>query len=268
MNNHDGSQFSQSDPYTAQLTKQFKRIDQIIKNNGTVKLDLTENDRSISLTINHSRVVEGDLPIDVRASRKTRSPFDKNGLTTRPAETFSFDIVDINRHVSTDDIEAQINKHSVEKERGRLKPKSRSMSHTAAFVAPGLPNPAIRYIGDNWLLAEDCVYGTNDGFMITAKSGFKTDLSSIPRLFWALIASFELSITAPVFHDLIYRSAGEVAPPDGEVTPAGKIFTRHEADDIFLELMTRAKIPYWKRNVAYLAVRHFAESSWRKLRID
>jgi hypothetical protein len=137
-----------------------------------------------------------------------------------------------------------------------------------AVTAAGLPNPAIRYIGSDWLLAEDCVYITNDGFTIIAKSGFKTDLASIPRIFWALIASFELSITAPVFHDLIYRSAGEVALPDGEVIPIGKIFTRQEADDIFLELMTRAKISYWKRNVAYLSVRHFAESSWRKLRIN
>lgn len=268
MNNHDDNQFSQSDTYITQLTEHFKRIDQIVKNNGTVKLDLIENDRSLSLTINRNSVVEGDLPIDERASWKTRSPFDDKSLTARPADTFSFDIVDINRHIRTEDIEAQINKHSVEKEGDRLKRKTRSLSPVTDFASPSFPNPAVKYIGDNWLLAEDCIYTTNDGFTIIAKSGFLTDLASIPRIFWALIASFELSITAPVFHDLIYRSAGEVTPPDGEVTPAGKIFTRQEADDIFLELMTRAKIPYWKRNVAYLAVRHFAESSWRRLRID
>jgi hypothetical protein len=268
MNNHDDSQFSQSDTYIAQLTEQFKQIDQIISNNGTVRLDLTENARSLSLTINRNSVIEGDLPIVDIQSRKTRSPFDNNSLTARPADPFSFDIDDINRNVRAGDIEAQLNKHSVEKEGDMLKRKTRSLSPTTDFPFPGLPNPAVKYIGDNWLLAEDCVYTTNDGFMITAKSGFITDLASIPRIFWALIASFELSITAPVFHDLIYRSAGEVAPPDGEVTPAGKIFTRQEADDVFLELMTRAKIQYWKRNVAYLAVRHFAESSWRRLRID
>jgi hypothetical protein len=131
-----------------------------------------------------------------------------------------------------------------------------------------VPNPAVRYVGDVWVIAEDCAYTTNDGFRITVKSGFKTDLASIPRIFWALIASFELSVPAPVFHDLIYRSAGEVAPPDGEVAPAGKVFTRQEADDIFLELMTRSKVSYWKRNVAYLAVRNFAEYAWRKLRLD
>lgn len=50
-----------------------------------------------------------------------------------------------------------------------------------------------------------------------------------------------------------------------EVSPADKIFERKEADDLFLELKARAKISYWKRNVAYLAVRGFGQSSWRQL---
>ncbi len=51
--------------------------------------------------------------------------------------------------------------------------------------------------------------------------------------------------------------------PDGEVIPAGKLFSRKDADDVFLELMTRSKVAYWKRNVAYLAVRAFGQSSWQ-----
>ncbi len=77
--------------------------------------------------------------------------------------------------------------------------------------------------------------------------GFRSDLASIPRLFWAIIASFELSLLAPIMHDLIYRSGGRVILPHGEVTPTGRIFERKEADDLFLELMTRAKVAYWKR---------------------
>lgn len=267
MNNQDESQLGQSESYFTRLAEQFKRIDQIIKNNGTVALDLTENDRSLSLTINRDSVVESGSPVDRRAPRERRSPFDKNIFIPRQPAAFSFDIGDINQQVEAGDIAAQINRYSVNKGGSGTDVKKRSMSPFDAFPPPGLPNPAIKYIGGDWILGEDCVYNTNDGFTITAKTGFKTDLASIPRIFWALIASFELSITAPVFHDLIYRSAGEVVPPDGEVIPSGKIFTRLEADDIFLELMTRAKISYWKRNVAYLAVRHFAESSWRKLRI-
>lgn len=254
MNNLSHRQLRQSDTYIAQLKEEFARIDRIIKNKGTVKLDLTENDRSISLTIDHNSVVKTDSP-----KRKTRSRSDNKSLISQVTNTYTFDIDDINRQIGTDDIEAQIR---VSDKKTDVTPKRKMRSSS-----PGLPNPAIKFIGHNWVLTEDCVYTTNDGFTITAKSGFKTDLASIPRIFWALIASFELSVTAPILHDLIYRSAGEVEPPDGEVAPAGKIFTREEADDIFLELMTRAKISYWKRNVAYLAVRHFAEHAWRKLGI-
>ncbi len=65
-------------------------------------------------------------------------------------------------------------------------------------------------------------------------------------------------------HDLIYRSGGEVILPHGAVRPTGRRFERREADDLFLELMTRAKVSYWKRNVAYLAVRGFGQSSWQE----
>ncbi len=68
----------------------------------------------------------------------------------------------------------------------------------------------------------------------------RVHVQGIPRLFWALMASCELSLLAPIMHDLIYRSGGRVILPHGEVTPAGKIFERKEADDLFPELMTRA----------------------------
>ena len=130
---------------------------------------------------------------------------------------------------------------------------------------PALPNPAIKFEGNNeWSVVEDNSYSANDGYTITVKKGFRTDLASIPRFCWVLIASYELSVVAPVFHDLIYRSGGGVVrAPDGRVEPGAKVFTRREADDLFLELMTRAKVSYWKRNVAYLAVEYFGASAWK-----
>jgi hypothetical protein len=266
MSNPVNNQSSQSD--IAQLKEQFERINQIIENGRTVKIDLTENDRSISLMIDRDNVVKSDLPIKSSPTRKARSRSDKDSLTERSTDTFSFDIGRINSQVKTDDIEAQISRTLDEKTENTPKRKMRSSGSRSGVATLGVPNPVVKYTGETWLLAEDCVYKTTDGFTITAKSGFKTDLASIPRVFWALISSFELSIAAPILHDLIYRSAGEVTIPNGEVEPADKIFTRQEADDIFLELMTRAKVSYWKRNVAYLAVRHFAEGSWRKLGVD
>jgi hypothetical protein len=182
------------------------------------------------------------------------------------AGSYSFDVGDINRRVSNDHIEAQIKEHEDVKADGKSGRVLRAAARGSTPSAKGVPDPVITYVGDTWVLHEDCVYTTNDMVSITAKSGFRTDLASIPRIFWVLIASYELSLAAPLVHDLIYRSAGEVMPPDGEVSPGGKVFTREEADDIFLELMTRAKVPYWKRNVAYLAVSYFGEDSWRKLR--
>ena len=37
--------------------------------------------------------------------------------------------------------------------------------------------------------------------------------------------------------------------------PAGRWLSRKDADDLFLELMARSNVAYWKRNVEYLAVR-------------
>ncbi|MBS0171541.1 MAG: DUF1353 domain-containing protein [Nitrospira sp.] len=94
--------------------------------------------------------------------------------------------------------------------------------------------------------------------------GFNSDLASIPRLLWAIVSSFELSLIAPIMHDLLYRCGGQVVLPHGEVAPADRRFGRKDADDLFLELMTRAEIVYWKRRVAYLAVRAFGQSSWQE----
>ncbi len=264
MNN--AVQFIQSNAYLAELKEQLELINQKIENGETIQLDLTENNRSISLKIDRHKVVKSYLADG--GARKTHSQSDNKSLVALVTNSFSFDIGDINRQIHPNDVQAQITYASGKKNDDKPLDKIGSGALKTSEPPTGLPDPAVKYKNNLWILAEDCGYTTNDGFMITVKGGYKTDLASIPRIFWALIASFELSLAAPIFHDLIYRSAGEIALPDGEVAPADKIFTRQEADDIFLELMTRAKIPYWKRNVAYLAVHYFAEFAWRKLHIN
>lgn len=111
-----------------------------------------------------------------------------------------------------------------------------------------------------WVLFRECSYKTGD-HTLTAPAEYRTDLASIPRVFWSLLAPEELSLAAPLFHDLVYRSAGEL--PAGRIDPPdGRIFTRREADDLFLEIMKKAKIARWKRTAAYLAVRGFASFAW------
>ena len=77
---------------------------------------------------------------------------------------------------------------------------------------------------------------------------------------WACSASW---ITAPTFHDLLYRTGGNLLPPLGVISPHGKLFTKDEADDLFLELMTREKVSFFKRNFAYAAVKLAGRSAWK-----
>jgi len=111
------------------------------------------------------------------------------------------------------------------------------------------------------VLFEKCSYQTA-GHTISARAGYETDLASIPRLFWSILAPEELSLAAPLFHDLIYRCGGSL-PEDGLNPFDGKLFERKEVDDLFLELMKKAKIPRWKRTAAYWAVRGFAGFAWK-----
>jgi hypothetical protein len=113
-----------------------------------------------------------------------------------------------------------------------------------------------------WVLVEKCSYRATH-HTLTAPANYETDLASIPRVFWSILAPEELSLAAPLFHDLIYRCAGSL--PEESLNPFdGKVFERKEADDLFLELMKKAKIPRWKRTTAYLAVRGFAAFAWKK----
>ena len=143
---------------------------------------------------------------------------------------------------------------------------SAQTAHLAA-TANGLPRVVLARddVRGVWILDADCLYTPdriNPAHKITAPKNFETDLSSIPRIFWSIIEPAELSLAAPLFHDLIYRRAGQL--PQGELDPFdGFAFERRQVDDLFLELMTKAGIPRWKRTAAYWAVRGFAAFAWR-----
>ena len=243
---------TQANAYLTEHIEQFARIEKRIEGGETVTFNLTDGGRTVSLVVSREKVVESAAPVKPSATGTSPMPAENHSLVAALTKTFTFDIGEANRKISSADVHVHVRNASKQKTMAGVEP-----------LIPGLPNPAVTYNGQDWILAEDCRYAALDGCVVTAKSGFMSDLASIPRLFWAFIASFELSLLAPIMHDLIYRSGGRVILPHGEVTPAGKIFERKEADDLFLELMTRANISYWKRNVAYLAVRGFGQSSWQ-----
>ena len=249
------AQFTHTNAYLTQLIEQFARIDQHIENGETVTITMSDGDGSISLTVSRDKVVERAAPLQRPATGKAPALADNDSLVAALTKSFSFDIGEANRKISIGEIQSRLANATA------AKPAVGSANLRRALE---LPDPAVTYNNAEWVLLDDCRCAALDGFIVTAKRGFKTDLASIPRLLWGFIASFELSLVAPIVHDLIYGSAGTVTLPDGEVTPADKRFDRKEADDLFLELMTRSKIAYWKRNVAYLAVRAFGGSSWRQ----
>jgi hypothetical protein len=123
-----------------------------------------------------------------------------------------------------------------------------------------LPPPVITSpsIG-RWRLERAYTY--HDGATaITVPAGFEFDLSSVPRLFWPLIAPFELSIVAPLLHDFLYRHGGR--PPAGSIEPP-RTYERAEADRMFRTIMGAENVSAWRRVLAYLAVRAFGRGAWR-----
>ncbi len=245
-------QFTQANAYLTELIKQFEGIEKRLEGGETVTLNLTDRGRTLSLVVSRESVVENAASARIPKAGSSSTLADNNSLVAALTKTYAFDLGEAHRNISTADLQA------------RVKQASRETATAGAELIPKLPIPVLTHDGHLWVVAEDCRYAALNGCIITAKKGFRSDLASIPRLFWAIIASFELSLVAPIMHDLIYRCGGSVILPAGDVSPAGKTFNRKDADDLFLELMTRSNISYWKRNVAYLAVRAFGQSSWKE----
>ncbi len=124
-----------------------------------------------------------------------------------------------------------------------------------------LPAPVLSFVGERtWRLEEAYIY--NDGeTRITVPEGFTFDLSSVPRLFWWLIAPFELSVAAPLIHDFLYRHGG--SPPQGTVEPHRR-YARQEADKLFRRIMRQEGVAAWRRTLGYWAVRLFGAPAWRQ----
>ena len=87
---------------------------------------------------------------------------------------------------------------------------------------------------------------------VTVPRGFKTDLASVPQLFWNIIPPFGKYDDAAVVHDWLYRT---------------HLTSRATADATLLLGMRIKRVAFWKRWVMYLAVRTFGWACWgRKAR--
>ena len=123
-----------------------------------------------------------------------------------------------------------------------------------------LPGVKVMQIGSTgeYEVVDDYTYQFKD-YKITVPKGFRYDRASIPRVFWVIIDKDSLSNVAPLFHDLLYRYGGKLA--QNQVSPY-KQFSREDADELFLELMTKCGVMPLRRETAYKIVRAFAKSHW------
>jgi hypothetical protein len=123
----------------------------------------------------------------------------------------------------------------------------------------GRPTPSITRRRGTTSLAEPWAF-FGDGYVVRVPRGYVTDLASIPRFLWGLIAPMDLTFAAPILHDYLYDHGG--VPPPGGVYPSSKTFTRAEVDRLFARLMQEEGVVFWRRHLAWLAVRLFGRGGW------
>jgi hypothetical protein len=133
-----------------------------------------------------------------------------------------------------------------------------SMLTSAALPEPVL---AFRSGAGRWRVAEDFRVEVL-GERLLVPAGFETDLASVPRGLWWLVAPFELGTVAPVVHDYLYRHGGR--PVVGWLPPR-PWYSRAAVDLLFLEIMEATGVPEWRRRTAYAGVRAFGWRHWRGL---
>ena len=103
------------------------------------------------------------------------------------------------------------------------------------------------------------------GSRVTVKKGFVTDLASVPRMCWAVIAPWDVA-RAAIIHDLLYKRIRQYRAKNENLEGVNNEELRikynaakRAADDVFLMAMLAAQpsVPKWKIYSAYWSVRLF-----------
>ncbi len=115
--------------------------------------------------------------------------------------------------------------------------------------------PAVLEMLDDyrWRLMEPFEFWLTDApdDVIRVPTGYVTDLTSVPRLFWSIFPPHGRYAKAAIVHDWLYDNA---------------LRTKAEADRIFLDGMTVLGVPRWRRWVMYAAVRLFGRGKYASAR--
>ena len=98
---------------------------------------------------------------------------------------------------------------------------------------------------------------------VHAPAGYDTDLASIPRVGWMVVAPWDVA-RAAIIHDVLYGALREAFDSDWDVKIINEM--RKAADNVFREGMQAAepKIPNWKSSPCFWSVRPFGHWAIRK----
>ena len=102
---------------------------------------------------------------------------------------------------------------------------------------------------------------------ITAPKGLKTDMASVPRFMWWLIAPFDVA-RAAVIHDVLYSKIRNFRYHGGGDAMAER--AKKASDLVFKHAMDDAEpsVPGWKKFLCYQAVNWFGASSIKPTEAD
>jgi len=119
----------------------------------------------------------------------------------------------------------------------------------------------LRDTGDTFVLDAPFVVTIKYEAILTAPFDMETDGASIPRFFWRLIGP---PLTGKYRQAAVIHDAGYIGELEWKQIPGGRIrkYTRKEIDKLFLRLMKALKVPLWRRQLMYRAVRWFGGSHW------
>lgn len=125
---------------------------------------MSDGDRSISLTVSRDKVVERASPLQRPATGKPPALADNNSLVAGLTKSFSFDVGEANRKISTRKIQSRLAKT----------PASAPAVDSRVSLRRTMesPEPALTYNNAEWGLLDDCRYAALERFIVTAKRGF------------------------------------------------------------------------------------------------
>jgi hypothetical protein len=94
------------------------------------------------------------------------------------------------------------------------------------------------------------IYDNGEVFKFKIKSGFKSDLASVPAAFRSVVERHGLQTAGAVIHDYIARNDGEITDINGNM----HLITRGQSDRLFRSALKHFGIKSWRVQAFYSAV--------------